>query len=1017
MDEANRNHVAALSRAVAQNQVVVVAGAGVAAASTTTPEAGSWVALMQSGLTYYEGHVEDYSSTLADSIRADLADPTIGVMLTSAADKLTTALGGNVGPAFKQWLRESIGSAVVSEPQVIQAILSLTMPIATTNYDNLIETVGNRIARTWVEADDMQNSLFGRTGDIAHLHGVWTDTASVVFGAQSYGSVLGSAAAQSLERAMGTSKSMLFVGCGQGLADPNFDGLRKWIKATFPTSPIKHYRLCLESELVRLRLEHQNESIVPVTYGETHSDLTPFLRRIHGNTSAGSVIDTVKRTTDGIIRELRLQSIFADQMPDLDLRTMEQLIVPPVIIPVSHEQFAAAARDDDGPSVERIDARADLRAHKCLVIVGEEKSGLTTALQWLVNEASQIFDAAPLVLDFARFTGLTPVDRAARIAYRYVGTSVSGSAPIPETVLAIDNVVPSGNLAFQRLLAELPVSFARVLILGCPPGGEVALDQALRNQGLDPVTRYLGRLNQRDIKTVASLVAPTQADKLAEKAVEIIQREHLARTPLTVCLLVSLLIAGEALLSTASETALLDAYVNLLLGRGSTSDDARYTLDAHENIALLAQLAGKFVELDSGAVDEATAIATFADYFAIVGWTESATEALRTLIRRHVLVRRDGLIQFAQSSFLHLFAAKRALENSAFKLVLLDEPYKFSSVIKHYAALTRNDAVLVAKVGQLVSAEWTATDQEVSRGRSLSTIDHIGHLDAAGMQRLLTSLDRQVTLAEEATPASDGELHGPVDTELDPLDEVLDADPVPFPAADVHDAPPMVRIIQTLSLVSNVLRDSEQVQDLALKKQILADVLRLWGRLVDAIEGDEAITQFIGEVGRGFFSELGTSEDEIEGLMEHFMRVAPTLIAMGGMTASLSSRKLNLMLRNVLSDAEYISDAGIAVMGALLSFDVRQNGWAEAFTIAQHNQGEIEAVNTVLRMMATFAYLNEALTSEDADFLNKFLADQLSLRAGAAGTPDQKAAHAQIRLRLQRRRLQSALTSKTGVRS
>jgi SIR2-like domain len=91
---------------------------------------------------------------------------------------------------------------------------------------------------------------------ILHLHGHWQDPASVVLGIRSYEAVLTDSHAEAMRKALAATRTLVFVGCGAGLADPNFTALRGWLTEVFVSSPYRHYRLCLEEERVDLWDEH-----------------------------------------------------------------------------------------------------------------------------------------------------------------------------------------------------------------------------------------------------------------------------------------------------------------------------------------------------------------------------------------------------------------------------------------------------------------------------------------------------------------------------------------------------------------------------------------------------------------------------------------------------------------------------------------------------------------------------------------------------------------------------------------
>ena len=107
------------------------------------------------------------------------------------------------------------------------------------------------------------------------------DPDSVVLGIRSYEDVLGDEHAQFVQRAIVTVYSLLFVGCGEGLRDPNFGKLIEWTGLVFAQSEYRRYRLALESEREELQKQHPPEQrLFVISYGQQHSDLAPFLRSL-----------------------------------------------------------------------------------------------------------------------------------------------------------------------------------------------------------------------------------------------------------------------------------------------------------------------------------------------------------------------------------------------------------------------------------------------------------------------------------------------------------------------------------------------------------------------------------------------------------------------------------------------------------------------------------------------------------------------------------------------------------------
>jgi tetratricopeptide (TPR) repeat protein len=262
---------------VAGRRVVVVAGSGVTAAATGGHVLSSWSGLIESGIEYVAG-LPGVAPGRLDAARALLGVGDSGALI-SAGELVTEMLGGRGGGEYARWLQGTVGSLELVDGSVPEALLGLGVPVATTNYDDLIKNASTGWERvTWLNGGGMLRALQGDVRAVAHLHGHWFEPPSVVLGVRSYEELAGSGPAQALQRAMATMNSMLFVGVGDGASDPNFGALRGWLARTFPDSPYCHYRLCLDSEVDALAVEHEpGERIIPVGYGADHGELAGFL--------------------------------------------------------------------------------------------------------------------------------------------------------------------------------------------------------------------------------------------------------------------------------------------------------------------------------------------------------------------------------------------------------------------------------------------------------------------------------------------------------------------------------------------------------------------------------------------------------------------------------------------------------------------------------------------------------------------------------------------------------------------
>ena len=195
--------------------------------------------------------------------------------LLYVADEVARALGAPTDGEYRRWLRETIGGLRAEHREVIAALSDLDVPIATTNYDSLIEEVTGLEPVTWRDDARTVRVLRRDEAGILHLHGHWEDAESVVLGIHSYEEVLGDTRAQFMQQAITAFNSLLFVGCGEGLKDPNFSALRRWL-VQFAGWEYRHFRLALKSEARAVAGEHEPaEHIAVVVYGRRHDDPRP----------------------------------------------------------------------------------------------------------------------------------------------------------------------------------------------------------------------------------------------------------------------------------------------------------------------------------------------------------------------------------------------------------------------------------------------------------------------------------------------------------------------------------------------------------------------------------------------------------------------------------------------------------------------------------------------------------------------------------------------------------------------
>lgn len=962
-----------LADALAANNLVIVVGTGATAAATEgrAPTA-TWKGFLESGINRVQAAGNDdrwatlQRENLAYGFQVGRSDE-----LLSAAGNISSRVTELGEQGLSNWLRDDIGHLTSSSHTWSEALSKLPFPLMTTNYDTLLD--GERGSAVWTNSSDVQAALAGLSRKVVHLHGIWDQAETAIISGADYQRLLSSETAQHLQKAASSLKSLVYVGYGAGLDDPNFDQLIRWHRSKFVPSTVTHFRLCLNNELATLQALHAGDHIHPVAYGDTYDELPEFLEKLHPTpgtvaiSEAGIVQDLVSESQSVFSSQLIDDSIIRETLQGDDDLSLDDVVLPPVLLPVPHAQYIKSRRvSKDSPKIKRLDPHEEAHGHDVVVVVGDENSGLTTAVKWLALEAARyVGGAAPLYVSFrsCRPSG-APLHDQLVIASRNVGLTGKRDKTLPDHVLALDDFSIYVPKISDRVLSELARNEAVSTIIGCVQGAEDELVERLRAVGLSATVRYLGRLSSVDVRKMAQMASPGHYAELAKQVLEVIQSENLQKTPYTIALLLAVLIRSGVVTPAASQTSVLDDYVGLILGRGDPHDDARLGLDQTGREAILGRLAQAFVGARAGGLPESDVVQVMQDTFNRLGWGERPSDVLSSFLDRGIL-RHDGKhISFYRSSYLHLFIAKRAIVAPEFLEELLLEPLFFAAAITDYAALFRHDSRLIKKLAELLDDdEWVAQpggvfDSIEPEVPNLEELVAVHAEDSATMD-----VDTREPLQDDTTT---------VDIYFDTLD---DDDRPPFPIANESDMTPVFRLMRTLELVSNTLRDSDQVEDLPLKQAALTDVLNHWGIFMSLMSTDSSLKDFVSQM-LAETSDLSSKSPEVaEEMTQEWIRLFPALVSAGGIASGLASRRLTVALDRAVADRTIFRSEQTVIAAAFFIVALQDEGWIARLSELLKDQGNIWIIRNFLLFLCLGPFMEDTVSQHDEDNLLELCLD------------------------------------------
>jgi hypothetical protein len=286
-----------LKDSATNGKLVVILGTGSSVALTKGKYPGlTWRGLIESGFAYCVTKDKIPASKISDwekQINSSDLDDFLG-----AAEFIGRKLEAPDGDLYGRWLEgvfKPIKPKKNKMADAIRALAAANIPLCTLNYDTLVEDVTGQNSYTIKDLSKVTAWMRREGQGILHLHGCWDDPASCVIGIRDYAATVGSDVRELVQRALGSFNHLLFIGCGNTFADPNFSALIKWQRRSIKTAALQHYALVRESEVAACHKDPTWQGFVePISYGDTYEQLPQFLLE-HFGTASPSPVKTAAR--------------------------------------------------------------------------------------------------------------------------------------------------------------------------------------------------------------------------------------------------------------------------------------------------------------------------------------------------------------------------------------------------------------------------------------------------------------------------------------------------------------------------------------------------------------------------------------------------------------------------------------------------------------------------------------------------------------------------------------------------
>jgi hypothetical protein len=335
-------------------ELVVIVGTGVSMSLTngTNPNL-SWKGLIEDGFSYgvKKGKITE---TQVNTWKAQLDSTDIDDLL-GAAEFMGRKLDAPNGDIYARWL-ESVFNDVQpinkNMTSAISAIHAAGIPLCTLNYDSLLERITGLPTINFSETVKVAAWMRRESTGVLHLHGSWDAPSNCILGIRDYETTLGDDVRDLIQRSLGSFKQLLFIGCGDTFADPNFSALIKWLREKIKIAALQHYALVSEDDVAKRHADSTWHGFVdPISYGASHTDLPAFLlkhfpsptatlKKKHSSAKRPSATDGhAKLINDYLVfllkdcGQMTIEGVRADMVTAQQKFDLERLFVPLKVLP------------------------------------------------------------------------------------------------------------------------------------------------------------------------------------------------------------------------------------------------------------------------------------------------------------------------------------------------------------------------------------------------------------------------------------------------------------------------------------------------------------------------------------------------------------------------------------------------------------------------------------------------------------------------------------------------------------
>lgn len=618
----------------------------------------------------------------------------------------------------------------------------------------------------------------------------------------------------------------------------------------------------------------------------------------------------------GAVQERVNAQLLSYAASDVAPKTLHAMFVEPPLSHLSQRQFDL---EDEKSSPKYLSLKELAANDKALFFIGRAESGKTTLLNYLCLQANDLTylkkETHSFYIDVAnldRFTRASVLEAASQFGGgEYRKSEIIRLLAAGRAIVCFDNLSTKSDSALKvitNFVAEFPQCKYCFAV-------NEEIEQSLNDEFVPKIAVpvevvYIHSYGRKHTRQLVGNWFPENDERVRERLDAILLSIRLLNIPQTPFLISILLWINERNVQfvPVNHAGIIDTFIDGLLGK-LTESKSRAVNDATVKRHFLTELAfhlfeGKRIFLKEIELERFTV-----DYFESKALTSSAVPFLAELFDKGILIRRGGNVFFKFDCFRAFFLALK-LDASQALIAHAFTPSGFlelKSELDYYTGLHRDRLDILLAADDLLDKAYGLVAAQ-PYFQELTAFDNIGHrtgiLSAEMREALQDGLfGKRPSIEEQEVMISD--LEGGRGRIVDQAarGDAIEDDPIAAPPPK----PDLAVFLETLTLCSMILRNSELVSNVELKREIYSKVIAHWSRILLLILMTIEKAELDGDTRK--FGEMVPGMDQ--ELQRYLIQLAIPNVVFNLTHESLGTSKLDKIIREHVS-AEPFSITKIA---------------------------------------------------------------------------------------------------------